>query len=157
MLGMIGKSRIIDIADMRIGLQGFGQGTRVGELAGDAHFHGADTAQEKPGTLGIEAAAEKKIVGIDFFHQLFRTGNAAGRNITVTTEVFCHAVYDDIGTVIERADSKGCRKCAVHDDKSACFMGETGDGVDIDDADQRVGNDFRIDEAGIFPDVLSGL
>ena len=61
MLGMIGKSRIIDIADMRIGLQGFGQGTRVGELAGDAHFHGADAAQEKPGTLGIKAAAEKKI------------------------------------------------------------------------------------------------
>ena len=150
MLRVVGKSRIIDIADMRVGLQGFSQCLSIGKLAGDTHFHGADTAKEKPGILWIQTATEEKIVGIDFFHQFFGPGNAAGRNIAVTTEVFCHAVYDDIGTVIERTDSKWCRKCAVNDDKSPCFVGDTGNGIDIDDADQRIGNDFCIDETRIF-------
>ena len=102
-IGMAREARVPDVLDLGMGLEVAGEGHAVRVVALHADVEGLDAAQQEPGGVAVDDAAEdaeRLAHGVD---HLLRAGQRAGEQVVVPAEVLRRAVQHEVGAVGERA------------------------------------------------------
>ena len=72
-------------------------------------------------------------------------GDGARDHVAVAVQVLGGARDDDVGAVLQRPQQCRREECVVDDEGQATGVDKVGQGVDIDDLEQRVGKDLGED------------
>ena len=136
---MIGQTRIVDLAHERVAIQVLGDGLRV--LAVLAHTHGErlDATQDEPAIERRGDTASRVLVKLHLAVELLVRGqNRAADDVAVPVEVLGRAVDDDVRAEVERLLQRRRGEGVVHDEQRIMLAGDTCDGGDVHQGQQRV-------------------
>ena len=101
---------------------------------------------------GADGILEKGEAGVEFGGVV---GSGAHEDVGVAVDVFCNAVHNDVGTVVERILDIWGEEGIIDDDHDAMPVSDCGDVTNIHEAEGGVAGRFDPDELGlVWPDQI---
>ena len=136
-----------------MGDEAFGEDLSVGLGGLQAEFEGLDAAAEEEGVEGGEDGAEGVLEELEALGQRrVGGGDESGEEIGVAAEEFGGAVDRHVDAEIEGALQQRGHEGVVEEGREAPFLGEGGDGAQIDDLEEGIGRRFEEDRLGLGAD-----
>ena len=125
MVGMIGTSRIQDLAHPRQAGKAIGNGRRIGLRGGKADLETVHAALGEPAVkrAGRHAPCDRSIIDCRAMFRVTRRHITKG-HVRMPGQKFGHRMDDDIGAVIKRAEHSRCCKGIVDNKYQIMTRGE---------------------------------
>lgn len=147
------EAGVVDADDMLRLLESVGDGARVlGCLAG-AQVQRLQAAVGEPAVEGRGHGADGVLQEAEALVELGGVvGAGAHDDVRVAVDVLGNRVDDDVGAVVERVLHVGGEERVVDDDEDAVFVGDGGDGADVDEGERGVRGRLDPDELRLRAD-----
>ena len=146
MLWMTLQARIPNEADSGTAFQKFRNGHSYATVLLHTQGNGSQATGNEP---RIEGAEDTAIVDhgkfFDSINHLHAAQNTTAQRITMTVNIFGHAVDLQICAVLDGIDTDRAGKCGIHAHKSAATMGNLSDSFQIADAGGGITRRFHVD------------